>query len=157
MATRLWTALLLLSAVFAVHGVQCSAAVGDHAAGHGAPAVTLQAAPPDGGGHTAMTATLGDHTAALTTGLGAAMTAAAPAVAMLTEGHGSGPAGAGGHLWTLCLAVLAAGLAALLALLLPRSLTLLRAARAGLRAHLFPAGLALPRPPDLSALCLLRI
>lgn len=156
MAARLWTALLLLSAVFAVHGVQCSAAVGDHTAGHGAQAMTLQAAPV-GGGHTAMTAASSDHGASLTTGLDAAMTAAAPAVALLPGGHDSAPAGAGGHLWTLCLAVLAAGLAGLLALLLPRPLTLLRAARAGLRAHHFPSGLALPRPPDLSALCLLRI
>jgi hypothetical protein len=99
--------------------------------------------------------------AATASGLGDAMVSG-PAV---TDPHaapaadaqrGTGPHGAAEHLWTLCLAVLAAGLAVLLAVLAPR---LIGAAAAALRRARARAagGLAPLRPPDLSALCLLRI
>ncbi|MGY1820520.1 hypothetical protein [Geodermatophilus sp. SYSU D00079] len=154
MTGRLWTAVLVLAAVFAMHGVQCAAALGDHATDHVStaapePAVSLDRAP---GGHpAAMTVDAAEHPAAT----GAVVVAAAPA-ALLAADHGSTPAGAVGHLWTLCLAVLAAGLVVLLALLLPRLLTLLPVAWARLRTHA-SAGLAPLRPPDLHSLCLLRI
>ena len=154
-AARGWTALLLLAAVFALHGLQCTAAATEHTAGHGAAAVAASPAGlPGGGSHSGATSPgLEAHTSVHDT---VEMVAAAPLAGLLAAGHASAPAGAGGHLWTLCLAVLAAGLAALLALLLPHLLTLLPAAWAPPRAHA-PAGLALLRPPDLHALCLLRI
>ncbi|WP_143030463.1 hypothetical protein [Blastococcus aurantiacus] len=66
------------------------------------------------------------------------------------------PHSGAGHLWSLCLAVLAAGLALLLALAGPR---LLRHSRtAALPAFTRAAkSVTLLRPPELSALCVLRI
>ena len=165
MAARGWTALLLLAAVFAMHGLQCTAAGADHAAGHGAAAVALAPAGLlDGGAHTSASSTPTDAhgahpdttpmivAAAPPAGL---LAAAAPPASLLAAGHDSTPAEPGGHLWTLCLAVLAAGLAVLLTLLLPRTPALLDPPWARLRTRL-PAGLAPLRPPDLHALCLLR-
>jgi hypothetical protein len=86
--------------------------------------------------------------------LAAAVTAATVGVPLGTD-HDSSPHGAG-HLWALCLAVLAAGLAVLLLALVRRSLAI--------RLPLLPRaiGRALgsfspPRPPDLYSLCLMRI
>ncbi len=161
MAARGWTALLLLAAVFAMHGLQCTAAGTEHAAGHGAaPVAAAPAALLDGGPHPgAMSfgheANGGDH-ASVPGAAAMVAAAAAPLGGLLGAGNDTAPAGAGGHLWALCLAVLAAGLAVLLALLLPRLLTLLPAAGAGLRTHA-STGLAPLRPPDLHALCLLQI
>jgi hypothetical protein len=154
MAARGWTALLLLAAVFAMHGLQCTAPGTGHAAGHDAAAVApAPAGLLDGGARTGATSTPSDaHGALLDT---TAMVGAAAAPAGLLAGHDSTPAGAGGHLWTLCLAVLAAGLAALVTLLLPRTPALLGQPRARLRIRP-PAGLAPLRPPDLHVLCLLR-
>jgi hypothetical protein len=155
MAARGWTALLLLAAVFAMHGLQCTAAGTDHAAGHGAAAVALAPAGlPDGGVHPRVTSTPTDARGAHpdTTAM---IAGAAPAAGLPGAGHDSTPAGAGGHLWTLCLAVLAAGLAVLLTLLLPRTPALLGPVWARLRIRP-PAGLAPLRPPDLHVLCLLR-
>ncbi|MGY2080631.1 hypothetical protein [Modestobacter sp. SYSU DS0657] len=163
MAARGWTALLLLAAVFAMHGLQCTAAGTEHAAGHGTAAVA--AAPTgllEGGLHTGAVSLAPQAHSSVHDGehgsvhLSATMVAATPVAGLLAADHGSAPAGAVGHLWALCLAVLAAGLAVLLALLLPRLLTLLPAAWARLRMHA-SAGLAPLRPPDLHALCLLRI
>ncbi|MGY1848049.1 MULTISPECIES: hypothetical protein [unclassified Blastococcus] len=155
MAARVWTALLLLAAVFAMHGLQCTAVGTGHTAGPDGAAVA--AAPTgvlEGGLRTgAVSHGLDAHSTVHDT---AAMVAAAPLAGLLAADHGSAPAGAVGHLWALCLAVLAAGLAVLVALLLPRLLTLLPAAWARLRTHA-SAGLAPLRPPDLHALCLLRI
>lgn len=82
--------------------------------------------------------------------------AVAAAAAPVDAGHGGAPHNSSAHLWTACLAVLAAALATLLALLVPRLVQLgppvLRSARARAAGWLIP-----PRPPDLSALCLLRI
>ncbi|NEK87367.1 hypothetical protein GCU60_16635 [Blastococcus saxobsidens] len=155
MAARAWTALLLLAAVFAMHGLQCTAAGTAHTTGHGAaPVASAPAGLLEDGPHPAMAspgleAHSGDHDTA-------AVAAAAPLAGLLGAGHDSAPAGAGGHLWALCLAVLAAGLAVLVALLLPRLLTLLPAAWARLRTHT-STSLAPLRPPDLHSLCLLRI
>ncbi len=140
MAVRLWTALLLLAAVFTLHGLQC--AVGDHTAGS-----------PGAGGeqHAAV--------AALTLPAAAAGHAPAPGSVMAAAPAHDAPKRtphSTGQLWTVCLAVLAAGLAALLALILPR---LVQLARSGLPRALADARRALMplRPPDLSELCLLRI
>ena len=163
MAARGWTALLLLTAVFAMHGLQCTTAGTAHTTGHGAaPVAAAPAGPLEAGPHPGMASPGleahssgydGDHGSAHDS---AAMIATAPLAGLLTADHGSAPAGAGGHLWALCLAVLAAGLAVLLALLLPRLLTLPPAAWARLRTHA-SAALAPLRPPDLHSLCLLRI
>jgi hypothetical protein len=146
MAGRLWTALLVLAGVFAVHGAQCTAADGGHVAthpptasivltalapGHAAEAAGVTApTDPAPGAHIATTATAGDR-------------------------RPDAPHETADHLWTLCLAVLAAALAALLAALLPRPARLTGPALIHARARL--RSLAPPRPPDLSALCLLRI
>ncbi|MDP5182110.1 hypothetical protein QOZ88_05630 [Blastococcus sp. BMG 814] len=163
MAARGWTALLLLAAVFAMHGLQCTAATTEHTAGHGAapvaaaPAGLLASGPHPGPVSRGLEAHTGVHDGDPTSAHDTVATiAAAPLAGLLAAGHDSAPAGAGAHLWSLCLAVLAAGLAALVALLLPRLPTLLPAAWGRLRAHA-PAGLAPPRPPDLHSLCLLRI
>ncbi len=160
MTTRLWTALLMLAAVFALHGLQCTAGSTDSAAGHTAghvaaspaghgdvAAMTAEAAPV-GLGSAGMSA-IGEHSSGHPS-----VVAAVVAAATDTE-HRGAPHDAAGHLWTVCLAVLAAGLAVLLALVAPRLLRLTRPAAAltWLRPH---PGPALLRPPDLFALCVLR-
>ena len=159
MAARLWTALLMLTAVFAVHGVQCTSA----ADGAGSAATTT---------HVATTAHA-DSVAMTTLTAGQARTAPGAAsfddpppahagtatvaadAALIDAGHSGAPHDWAAHLWTACLAVLAVALAVLLALLVfrlvqlgppaPRKVT---RARRRVTPH---------RPPDLSALCLLRI
>jgi hypothetical protein len=155
MAARGWTAVLLLAAVLAMHGLQCTAAGSDDAAGYGAaPVAVVPAGLHDGGTHPGATDTPNAaHGSPLDTT--ALVGAAAPPAGLLAAGHDSTPAGAGGHLWTLCLAVLAAGLAVLLTLLLPRTPARPGPPRARLRTRP-PAGLAPLRPPDLHVLCLLR-
>jgi hypothetical protein len=85
-----------------------------------------------------------------------ATTSVAAVAAPVDAGHGGAPHDWAAHLWTACLAVLAVALAVLLALLVPRLVQLgppaPRNARTRARGWLTP-----PRPPDLSALCLLRI
>ncbi|MFP5371807.1 MAG: hypothetical protein ACLGI3_13825, partial [Actinomycetes bacterium] len=80
--------------------------------------------------------------------------AAQPSAAPIGE-HNNAPRGAG-HLWAVCLAVLAAGLAVLLTVLGSRLVPRWLAAWKGSGSH--TTGVPwLPRPPDLHALCLLRI
>jgi hypothetical protein len=173
MAARLWTALLVLAAVFAMHGVQCTTAAGGaghaatpagHAAtsaGHAADSVFLAMTALTGHGQATATAGIGladPISAARLVGHGDSVPAApvaGAAVVMAAAGHGGAPHDAAGHLWTVCLAVLAAALAVLLASLVPRSVRLTPPALGCVRARL--PSLAPPRPPDLSALCLLRI
>ncbi|MGY1725169.1 DUF6153 family protein [Blastococcus sp. SYSU DS0533] len=147
---RGWTA-LLLAAVFAVHGLQCTAAATDHPAEHGIAALAAIPVEPLDDGATST----GTDAHGATRGAFSAVAATAPLAGLLAADHGSAPTGAGGHLWALCLAVLAAGLALLLTLL-PRLLAPLPAAWARLRTHA-SIGLAPLRPPDLHSLCLLRI
>lgn len=150
---RAWI-LLLLAAVFTMHGLQCAAddsgtasathAI-SHAGGVGGHEPVLH---PDALGAALTSA---DHRAA--SPLTAAV-APAPASVPVGAGHDSDPHAAG-HLWALCLAVLAAGLAALsLALagrLLEVGLPRARPHHRSLRAWLSPL-----RPPDLHSLCLMR-
>jgi hypothetical protein len=162
MATRLWTALLMLAAVFAMHGLQCtSAADGTHSAGAVQAAASPMGAAPGAPVEMAFALTADGHTSGAASGLTDSMpegsAAAVPFAATTADaGHPGTPHESAGHLWTLCLAVLAAGIAVLLALLAPRlvgpAASALRRARASDSRWLAPA-----RPPDLSALCLLRI
>lgn len=159
MTTRLWTALLLLTAVFALHGLQCTADSTDPAAGHSTGHVLI----PAGHGDAAAMAAQAAPAALAAAGM-AELAEQAPghpeaAVAVVAggtgTGHGSGPHDAAGHLWTVCLAVLAAGLAVLLAVTPSRLLRLAppAAAPSWLRRRSWPA---LLRPPDLFSLCVLR-
>jgi hypothetical protein len=163
MATRLWTALLMLFGVFAMHGLQCtSAADGAHASGAAhttsvvAPAAPAAVDSPVAGIPTAAMATAQAGTASMAAGHpGAEPAAAGHPTALGGGGYGSPPHGSAGHLWTLCLAVLAAGIAVLLALLVHRLVELVSPALPRGRAH--AAGWLPPsRPPDLFALCILR-
>jgi hypothetical protein len=148
---RRGAAVLLLFAVLFVHGLQCSS--GGDVATHDAadPVISL-----------AMTAATGGHAASghaehATGGPSPeAMPSAdhAPAGVVPSGERDSVPHGAG-HLWVVCLAVLAAGLTALLRLLGVRWVPRAVHALAGtLRTAL--GSLPSARPPDLHALCLLR-
>src|SRR5688500_13341062 len=111
MSGRLWTALLLLAAVLGAHGVQCSAAASDPALAHTIAHITaleVSGLSPAGDG-TAPTSASGpaaSRTDFDVAPVGPALDAAT--VALLGTGHGPGHDTAT-HLWTLCLAVLAAG------------------------------------------------
>lgn len=149
---RRWLILLLFAAVFAMHGVQCTGAEAT-AAGSGqamamtddpsATAVHGASSPVDDSGHV------------VTAASAAALLGAGETIAMDSAGSPGSPAALMGHLWSVCLAVLSAGLAvALLALTV-----------VGVRAWLPPllgaagrrarARVRLPAP-DLFALCVLR-
>ncbi|SFF22331.1 DUF6153 family protein [Blastococcus tunisiensis] len=135
---RFW-AVLLLAAVFAMHGLQCAAGMlpagGAH---HTAPALAVAAVGPVG------------HVTA------GAPTPDGPEHLGTTEAARDTPSPApSGHLEALCLAVAAAGLAVLLlALGLPsRGVPLSPRWHRAMRR---PGWLRPPRPPDLHALCLLR-
>lgn len=144
MASRGCTAVLLLFAVLAMHGLQCGSAA-DRAAHAGAVPVVSVAPPADGAQEADAAATRADPPAA-----DHATSGAAP-----DGDHGDAPDQNAGHLWAVCLAVLAAGLAVLLALpgarLMPQALTALAATLSR-----SAGALPFPRPPDLHALCLLR-
>ncbi|SOE03724.1 hypothetical protein [Blastococcus haudaquaticus] len=151
MGARLWTALLLLGAVVFMHGLQCASA--DHPGGTpllspaavahdvDAPMAAVSAAMSDAGHTTAGSPAVGGVDAA--------------GVVLHGQTDTSGHGGAG-HLWSVCLAVLAAGLALLLGLAVRRLLRLGRAA--ALPAFTRAArSLTAFHPPELSALCVLRI
>jgi hypothetical protein len=164
MAARLWTALLVLVGVFVMHGAQCTAAA--DGSGHPSPAAHTEAIAPKAA---LLPGDMGAAAAAITApsdmtvgGVGEAVDAP-PAdrsalAALAATAAGSSPGGqhgTTGHLWTVCLAVLATGVVALVAFLLPRPALLARPTLTYAQAMLRP----LPplRPPDLSKLCLLRI
>ena len=147
------TALLLLAAVLAMHGLPAVTAVPGWTAG--VSAVALTGPPPMTGSAAAPHGARSHAAEPPATGPGATVPAAA---ASAEDGgdHGPAPHDPAGHLWTLCLAVLSAALAAVLSLLLagavPGTGPVLPRARLRLPRWLVP-----PRPPDLSSLCLLRI
>ena len=160
MAARLWTALLVLVGVFVMHGAQCAAADG---AGHSSPAAHSTVLAPTGSlmhdAAVAATVVAGAGIAPAGTALTDSPPAAHPAVGAVAVTVADIPSsdshGTAGHLWTVCLAVLAAALAVLLAVLLPRFALVARLALLRVRPRL--RSLSRPRPPDLSELCLLRI
>ena len=147
--------LLLLAAVFTMHGLQCAGADSGAASGAHGTVHAMAADGPDPVVHlVAPVATIAsaDHLSAQP------LVAAGPATTVgvpLGADHDSSPHGAG-RLRALCLAVLAAGLAALLLLLKGRlpSLMLPVPRRVIGQARGWPGP---ARPPDLHSLCLLRI
>lgn len=147
---RLWAALLLLAAVFAMHGIQCAAA---------------GSAPEHGFTSLGEAASVGVPVASIHVG--------PVADAMPDHGHGAatqmadadGATGSSGlpapwhdaHLLAVCLAVLLAGLMALGAVVLRRGVAI-PPVRGSPTPSRWPTGWSRqPRPPTLSALCLLRI
>lgn len=150
---RRWFALLLLAAVFGMHGLQCTGVATPAAAGGQTMAAHITSG---------ALAAFAEPTASDVPG--AVMSMAAPLVAtdvligpmdVAAAGHDGGPVGAMDHLWTVCLAVLSVGLAVVLiaavAMLLWRWLPTLRSS-ARRRGHVKP----LAQAPDLFALCVLR-
>ncbi len=149
---RGWAA-LLLAAVLLGHGLQCgSPSDGAADAGHDRDIPTVSAPMAAAGVH--LTATAADH--------GADSSASAP----LTTHSGASPAtttgsapghwhGLPGHLWAVCLAVLAAGLAVLFVLTGPR---LLRRRTPPTASPSWLSGLSWPASaaPDPFRLCVLR-
>jgi hypothetical protein len=152
MATRLWTALLMLAAVFAMHGLQCTSASAHSATAGPGPVPVALTAPTTPGGHPA-DAAVPHLPGPMADDRGVA---GLPALAPAGVGHGSTPHGSVERLWTLCLAVLASGVAVLLVVFGARlgQLTQQPPWRPGIRGLRW---LSPPRPPDLSSLCLLRI
>ena len=152
MHSRRWWALFVLAAVFTMHGLQCAAVEmsgmpGDHG--------VVASAPVDGY-IVSSSDVLGPSAVDGTPLLAAAGAHNAPLLSP-TSGHvpDAEPHGSAHALWTLCLAVLAAGLIAFMAVtgarvrLARQHLTLFNALRA-------LAAVPAPRPPDLYSLCLLR-
>jgi hypothetical protein len=143
-------ALLILAAVFSMHGLQCVAADAgtthpDVEAAHGplvevAESVVLSMA------------------AAMADGVGGSAHLDALESSSAASGH-PGPMHSVVHVLTMCLAVLMAGLAAMGALLLLRRVSAATAADVGalVRARSWWSSVEARRPPDLAALCLLRI
>ncbi|MCZ2860143.1 hypothetical protein [Blastococcus sp. VKM Ac-2987] len=147
---RLWV-LLVLGAFFSVHGLQCLA--DDGASGHG----VSHAAAASSSGHAPTPTPSAAGTVATTPAAGhakpevAAAAGAAHLLVLHLPAHGAQVAAA-------CLAVLLAGAAALGAVALRRWPTTARAVRGSPPASRWSTGRTPPpRPPDLSALCLLRI
>lgn len=147
---RLWTALLLLAAVLAVHGVQCVAADPSlvresttlgAVASVGAPGAAIH------GGVVA--ATMPDHSHAA--GADVARDAAA------TGSTGLPAPWHDAHVLALCLAVLLAGLTVLGASALFRGMVVPLVRGSPGPGRRLTGWARHPRPPDLSVLCLLRI
>ena len=144
MPSRRWWIVIVLTAVFSMHGVLLiSPSAGDTAVGAATGQHTMAGASTVG--------SLPDAAGAFLPVPEAAMAPPDEPMSDTEPGHGGGA-----HLWSLCLAVLA-GMALLGALMLARRFT---AAVTGTSVHLL-RGMGrwpgLPRPPDLAALCLLRI
>lgn len=144
---RLWV-LLLLAGVVSMHGVQVI-----FADPGGAPAAAATIEHGTGGGLAGSllpSASVADdaHMAGGTAELTAADAKSMP------EGSGHGVAS---HVLSLCLAVILAGLALLAAASAVRRAPPAFLAYLDLRPRRLAAHFRLPRPPDLSALCLLRI
>ena len=151
---RDWAALLLLAAVFLGHGLQCgSPSEGAAHAGHGGDVPTVSVTIAAAGAHLTATAAVGGADAEASAPPTRHSDAAPATTAGSAPGHWHGLPG---HLWAVCLAVLAAGLAVLLVLTGPRLLrrrTPPAASPSWLRGLSWPVP---PRPPDLFCLCVLR-
>ena len=139
---RTWLVLLLLAALFSMHGIS--------------------SLPGDVGMSEATTAS---HSVLEVAADGLALSSPALTAVLDEPMDGSGESHHGdpvshtmtGHLWSLCLAVLLAG-AALFVFMRPGRSSPAEQALFGPRRVRRPAGLvAILRPPDLSVLCLLRI
>lgn len=142
MPSRRWWIVVVLAAVFSMHGVVLVTTAGD------APAVAAQHAMAG----PATVVPLSDAASGFLAGPAVDAVAAAEEPMQDTDpGHG-----VGAHLWSLCLAILA-GLTLLGALVLTARVSAANPATVGSltrRARRWPGP---PRPPDLARLCLLRI
>ena len=144
MPSRRWWIVVLLTAVFSMHGVLLISPSGGEAPG-GAGAAQHEMA------ESSAAESLPDVAGVSLSGSEGALATSGEPLPATDPGHGIGA-----HLWSLCLAVLA-GMALLGALMVAGRLT---AAIAGTAVRLL-RGIGRwpgpPRPPDLAALCLLRI
>lgn len=144
MPTWRWWIVVVLAAVFSMHGVLLvspsagSGVIGAVAAQHEMTGATLE-----GPGDTPGTGPPGP-------GVHVMPSADAP-MPDPESGHG-----AGAHLWSLCLAILA-GMALLGALVLLRRVVAADAGTVAPMVRRMRRWAALLRPPDLAALCLLRL
>ena len=149
MSARLVWVLLLLAAVFSMHGVECVAA--DAGAGHGmatsAHAMAEGAARAQSAGSTLAAA--GGHQVPGASAFAALLDRTSAASQDRSPVHGD-------TFWAVCLAVLMTAVMSLgTAALARRALAVVRARAPSPLWH--TGWFRLPRPPDLSALCLLRI
>lgn len=147
-ARRLWI-LLLLAAVFSMHGTQYISA--EPGAGWSAPATAEHRMGASSG---ASVANLGTATDDLRPA--ASVVEPAPVAGNPTP-IGAPDHGGAGHFWSLCLAVLLAGLAVLGAAVAARRVAAVVQHTKERGPRLTMRWLPLPRPPELSSLCLLRI
>lgn len=154
MPARFIWALVLLAAVFCMHGLQCATT---HSSGsHGVPTATSESSMdrPVAKSHSA-----GSVSAELVGGA-LASTAVTASSGDVVSGDGKPmhrpPVHAAG-LWAVCLAVLLAGVALLGGSVVLRAAALPLLLGSPGRRSGRSRGLRLPRPPDLSVLCLLRI
>ena len=142
---RLWV-LVLLAAIFSMHGAQYIAA--DAGLRHAEAAVAQHGAEdPLAAGSLSGSMAAGGELQQVTSSVETGEMAGQP-----SPGHG-----VAAHLWSLCLAILYAGLILLAAASLIGIVAapVLRSVASHL--SMFRGWSRLPRPPDLSALCLLRI
>ncbi|WP_407937435.1 DUF6153 family protein [Modestobacter caceresii] len=150
LVARLWAALLLLAAVFAMHGIQCAAA--GSALAHGSTSLSAAASVDVSAASVHLGPVAGampDHRRVAAT-RGAADADATGSSGLPAPWHDA-------HLLAVCLAVLLAGLTVLAAVVLRRG-SALPPARGSPTPSRWPTGWSRqPRPPTLSALCLLRI
>jgi hypothetical protein len=147
---RNWWALLVLAAVFAMHGLQCMAGGSGMDRGH-APASLVQPA-----GllidDLSVQRDTGPSTTARAFGPERLGAHGDPAPVASTSSY---PTGSLDHLWTVCLAVLSAGLAVLL-IVLVHALTAGRLPALHPDVRPWPPALHPLRPPDPFFLCVLR-
>lgn len=129
---------VLLAAVFAMHGIPSMAA-----AGGSVPAAHVEVAAAVDGVDLLPVGSMPDTGSAIAHDVEAA-------------DHGGSSQSMASHAWNACLAVLLWGIA-LLAVSVVRRLPASRDNRVVLRTHGSIAWIRPPRPPDLAALCLLRI
>jgi hypothetical protein len=145
MSARRICVLLLLAAVFSVHGVQCVAADVDvgHAMTVAGPALV------DAAGE-ASAVDVGFAASPVLHGMATGIAVVSSVTSDEVPGHGAA-------FWAVCLAVLLTGIVLLGLVGLVRKVWA-RAVRARAPSPLWREGwFRFPRPPDLSALCLLRI
>ena len=138
---RVWATLVALAAVLVLHGVQCAG----HDLSSRPSGATVQTFPEP--------ATSGMHHSSSPAGGSAAPTESDRIGA--GSAHPQRPHPSPGDLEAICLAVLSAGLALLVALLL-RPGTPPGRSRCHAQAQRWVSGPALLRPPDVFALCVLR-
>ena len=137
-----WWALLLLSAVFGMHGIQCMGADASMASSYAAPSSPSSSS------------VLSGHLSADAAGpVAEPAPAKLPPAATVMHRH-SGPSGWMDHLGAVCLAVVSAGLAAIALWILTRRPFPTAVPRP--RAHRWPTSLDPPSPPDIYSLCILR-